>query len=320
MSMDDWGRKFTCDNSNPCHLLMYDGRYLLSNPYVQAPPPMLNIHGANKAGYLKRISPNEPWRVVRTRLRLQGIVPGPTETGQPSGHFTGTTGVTVYRGDAFPAENRGTLFIGEVANNLVYHARLEPSGVGLTARRVEKDAEFLASTDTWFRPAQFANAPDGTLYVIDMYRELIETTESIPPPILKHLHPESGIDRGRIYRIVPDELQTAAAAAAEQGDDGGAGPAAGACQRLASRYRVAAALSAARCGVPLPPCKKLARESRSPLGRLHALYALDGLGALQVEARPAGPVEMTSRVCANMPCGWRSGSRTRWPFGPGCIR
>ena len=40
MSMDDWGRKFTCDNSNPCHLLMYDGRYLAKNPYVQAPPPL----------------------------------------------------------------------------------------------------------------------------------------------------------------------------------------------------------------------------------------------------------------------------------------
>ena len=82
------------------------------------------------ADFLKRISPNEPWRVVRTRLRMQGIVPGPTETGQPSGHFTGTTGVTVYRGDALPQENRGTIFVGEVANNLVYHAKLEPNGVG----------------------------------------------------------------------------------------------------------------------------------------------------------------------------------------------
>jgi hypothetical protein len=74
---------------------MYDGRYLLKNPYVQAPPPMLNVHGGNQANYLERISPNEPWRVVRTRLRLKKIVPGPTETGEVSGHFTGTTGVTV---------------------------------------------------------------------------------------------------------------------------------------------------------------------------------------------------------------------------------
>src|ERR1700677_5074159 len=70
MSMDDWGRMFTCDNSNPAHMLMYDGRYLLKNPYVQAPPPLLNLHGPNQANYLKRISPNEPWRIVRTRVRL----------------------------------------------------------------------------------------------------------------------------------------------------------------------------------------------------------------------------------------------------------
>jgi hypothetical protein len=165
---------------------------------------MVNIHPGGGASYLKRTSPSEPWRVVRTRLRMQGIVPGPTETGLPSGHFTGTTGVTVYRGDAFPAENRGTIFVGEVSNNLVYHAKLEPNGVGLTARRVEKDMEFLASSDNWFRPAQFANAPDGTLYVIDHYREIVETIESIPPLILKHLHIESGVDRGRIHRIVPD--------------------------------------------------------------------------------------------------------------------
>ena len=64
---------------------------------------------------LRRLSPNEPWRVVRTRLRVQGVVPGPVETGQPSGHFTGTTGVTVYRGDAWPAKYRGNVLVGEVS-------------------------------------------------------------------------------------------------------------------------------------------------------------------------------------------------------------
>jgi putative membrane-bound dehydrogenase-like protein len=280
MSMDDWGRKFTCDNSNPCHLLMYDGRYLLKNPYVQAPPPLLNIHGAQRKNYLKRISPNEPWRIVRTRLRLKGEVPGPTETGEVSGHFTGTTGVTVYRGNAFPPEQRGTLFVGEVANNLVYHAKLEPKGVGLLASRVEHDVEFLASTDNWFRPAQFANAPDGTLYVIDHYREIIETIESIPPVILKHLHIESGIDRGRIHRIVPNGFQRPAlprlsnATTAE-------------LVKLLEhpngwhRDTAARLLYQKQDRSAVPLLQKLAKESRSALGRVHALYALDGLKALE---------------------------------------
>src|SRR5207247_2376952 len=124
--------------------------------------------------------------------------------GQPSGFFTGATGVTVYRGNAWPEEYRGNLFVGEVSGNLVYRARLEPKGVGFTATRADPDAEFLASTDNWFRPVQFANAPDGTLYMIDMYRELIEGAAFLPPQILKHMDVSAGVERGRIYRIVPD--------------------------------------------------------------------------------------------------------------------
>ena len=281
MSMDDWGRKFTCDNSNPAHLLMYDGRYLLKNPYVQAPPPLLNLHGTNQATYLKRISPNEPWRNVRTRLRLSGVVPGPTETGQVSGHFTGTTGVTVYRGDAFPPEHRGTLFVGEVANNLVYHARVVEAGGTASAKRFETDREFLASTDNWFRPAQFANAPDGTLYVIDHYREIIETIESIPPAILKHLHIESGVNRGRIWRVVPDgfkrpvtpRLSKATTAELVKLLEHPNGWHRDTAARLLYQKQDASAA---------PLLRKLAKESASPLGRVHALYALDGLGALEV--------------------------------------
>src|SRR4029077_10730581 len=128
---------------------------------------------------LYRLSPVESWRKLRTRLRTEGVVPGSDEGGQPSGFFTGATGVTVYRGDAWPAEYRGNVFVGEVSGNLVYRARIEAEGVGLKALRADKDVEFLASKDNWFRPVQFANGPDGCLYVIDMYRELIETIVSL---------------------------------------------------------------------------------------------------------------------------------------------
>lgn len=281
MSMDDWGRKFTCDNSNPCHLLMYDGRYLLKNPYVQAPPPFLNIHNTERKNYLKRISPNEPWRIVRTRLRLKGEVVGPTETGEVSGHFTGTTGVTVYRGDAFPPEQRGTLFVGEVANNLVYHARVIPTGLAANAKRVEDGMEFLASTDTWFRPCQFANAPDGTLYVIDHYREIIETTESIPPMILKHLHIESGVERGRIWRVVPEgfkrrpvpRLSKATTAELVALLDHPNGWHRDTAMRLLYQRQDASAV---------PLLHKLASDAKTALGSVLALYVLDGMNALDV--------------------------------------
>src|SRR5205814_1419634 len=153
---------------------------------------------------LHRVSPVEPWRALRTRLRSQGLVPGSDEGGSPSGFFTGGTGVTVYRGDAFPPAFRGNLFVADVANNVVHRALPVPDGLLVTAKGAEDGREFLASRDNYFRPVQMANGPDGCLWVIDMYRELIEGAAFLPPQILKHLDVGRGVDRGRIWRVVPD--------------------------------------------------------------------------------------------------------------------
>src|SRR5262249_37092712 len=160
---------------------------------LEAPAAAVRIAPGGYTAKVKRISPNEPWRVVRTRMRTTGLEdPHPTEGAEPSGFFSAATGVTVYRGDAWPAQYRGNVLVGEVANNLIYRARLEPNGVGLTSRRADPGVEFVASTDTWCRPVQMANGPDGTLYVLDMYRNLIEAAASIPPTIVKHLDVSGG--------------------------------------------------------------------------------------------------------------------------------
>jgi putative heme-binding domain-containing protein len=206
LTFDDWGDTFTCDNANPIQHLVYDSRYVARNAYVEAPAPLLNLYDTDQRPKLFRISPPEPWRQVRTRLRVEKRFDGPDEGGEPFGFFTGATGVTVYRGDAWPAEFRGNVFVGDVANNLVFRARLKENGVGWKAERADADREFLASSDIWFRPVQFANGPDGALYVVDMYRELIETIESMPTALLQHVDVAGGINRGRIYRIVPKEF------------------------------------------------------------------------------------------------------------------
>ena len=77
-----------------------------------------------------------------------------------------------------------------------------PAGATFLATRADANVEFLASTDNWFRPVNFANTPDGTLLIIDMYRETIEHPHSIPEPIKKHLDLTSGKDRGRLYNLV----------------------------------------------------------------------------------------------------------------------
>jgi hypothetical protein len=171
--------------------------------------------------------------------------------------------------------------VGEVANNLIYRASLVPNGVGLTALRADPKAEFLASTDLWFRPVQFANGPDGALYVLDMYRYLIEATESIPPSIVKHLDVGAGFDKGRLYRIVPEGFKrprppqlgkastTELVALLEHAN--------GWHRDTASRL-----LYQRQDRAAVTPLKQLAAGSKSPLGRMHALYALDGLKGLDV--------------------------------------
>src|SRR5262245_11592861 len=282
MSKDDWGRTLVCTSHDPAFLIMYDGRYLARNPYLEAPAAAVRIAPGGYTTKVTRISPNEPWRVVRTRMRTTGVEPQhPTEGTEPSGYFSAATGVTVYRGDAWPAEYRGDMFVGEVANNLIYRAKLEPNGLSLTARRADQGPEFLASTDIWFRPVQFANAPDGCLYVIDMYRSLIEDTAFIPPAIVKHLDISGGFDMGRLYRIVPEGFQrrppprlgkatTAELVALLEHPNGWHRDTA---SRLLYQRQDPAAVALLR---------KLAGESKSPLGRMHALYALDGLKALDV--------------------------------------
>ena len=296
LTFDDWGRKFVCSNSDHIQMVMFEDRYLARNPSLAAPSPRVSIAADGGQAKVFRISPVEPWRIVRTRLRVAGVVPGPVEGGgTPAGYFTGATGTTIYRGDAFPPEYRGQAFIGDVGSNIIHRKVLEPDGVGLIAKRVDEGREFVASTDNWFRPCQFANAPDGTLYVADMYREVIEHPASLPPEIKKHLDLTSGRDRGRIYRIVPEgyrqrplprlgDMTTAQLVATLEHRNG--------CHRdTAARVLYERADPATA-----EPLEKLARESKLPEARMHALYALAGLGKLSPPMLVASLQDADARV------------------------
>ena len=279
MSMDNWGRKFVCSNSVPAQTLMYDDRYVARNPYLQAPAVARDIAPDGKFTRLFRISPPEPWRALRTELRRTGQFRGSDEGGKPFGFFTGATGITVYRGDAWPQKYHGNLLVGDVANNLVYRATLETDGLGLVARRADEDREFLASRDIWFRPVQMANAPDGTLYILDICRELIEGAAFLPPEFLKYLDPVSGNDRGRIYRIAPRGFKQPPPP--RLGD--------ASSQELVSllensngwhRDTASRLLYQRQDATVTAELEKVALTSDLAEGRMAALYSLDGLGTL----------------------------------------
>ena len=283
LSFDDWGNKFVSQNSDHIQMVMYDARYLKRNPNLAAPGARLSIAADGPQAEVFRISPVEPWRTIRTRLRVEGDVPGPIEGGgRASGYFTGSTGVTIYRGDQWPVEYKGQAFIGDVGSNIVHRKLLHRQGVRLVATRASPGKEFVASRDIWFRPAQFANTPDGVLYILDVYREVIEHPDSLPPDIKKHLDLTSGRDRGRIYRVIPNGFhQPEIAVPGEMNSEE-------LVQLLEHpnawhREMASRILFRKQDRTVVENLRGLASGSRSPLGRMHAAYALAGLDALNEE-------------------------------------
>ena len=282
MSFDDRGRKFVCSNSHHVQTFMYEARYAERNTVYNMPPALVDIPVDGPAAEVYRTSPEEGWRVIRTKWRVAGTVPGPIEGGgRASGYFTSATGVTIYRGDAWPEEFVGNAFTADCGSNLVHRKKIRHDGVALVAERPpdEQKIEFLTSTDLWFRPVQMANAPDGCLYICDMYREIIEHPWSLPETIKKLLDLNSGNDRGRIYRVAPDgfksrkpprlgKASTKALVATLEHKNGWHREAAG---RLLFQRQDKSAV---------PLLATLQRTSLAPLARLHALYVLDGLGEL----------------------------------------
>ena len=210
MSYDDFGRKFGCSNSDHLQYWVHDRTGPSKNPYLPMPHPRSSIAKDGPAAEVFRLSPDEPWRIIRTRWRVSGAVPGSTEGGgRVSGYFTGATGTTIYRGDAYGPAFRNNSFTGDAGGQLIHRKVITPAadGVNLAGERPadEQGREFAASRDTWVRVVNFANAPDGCLHVCDMYREVIEHPWSIPDEIKRHLDLNSGNDRGRIYRLVPED-------------------------------------------------------------------------------------------------------------------
>jgi len=290
MSFDNYGRKFGCSNSDHLQYWFYDDRYAGRNPYYPMPPAKQSIAVDGGAAEVFRLSPDEPWRIIRTRWRIAGVVKGSVEGGgRVSGYFTGATGTTIYRGDAYGPGFVNNSFSGDAGGQLVHRKLIKPSsdGISLIGERPadEHGFEFAASKDTWVRVVNFANAPDGCLNICDMYREVIEHPWSIPDEIKKHVDLNNGNERGRIYRIVPEGWQRARSEQ-RKGNIADAsteelvqmlahtnGWHRDTAQRLLYERQDKAAVKSLR--------DLLRRKGFSPLAKLHALGALDGMGALE---------------------------------------
>lgn len=286
LAIDDWGHRFFTANSQHIRQVVIPLRYLERNPYLpsSAKTSIENISDHDPLMY--QLTPTPYWRQVRTDRRNKVFQENHVDQVEYArDHFTAASGGTIYEGDVFPKEYYGNIFTGDVSGNLVhrdilYHSDTVPYFIAKRAVQ-EKDKEFLQSTDTWFRPASFSVGPDGYLYVIDMYRQHIETPLSIPEDLQKGMDFNAGNTMGRIYRIVP-------------GDAGPYKPVTPNLKNATSADLVKALthqnswwrLTAQRLLLErqdksvLPAVKALFAQNQDPRFRLHALYVLEGMNAL----------------------------------------
>ena len=184
LTFDDFGNRFVCSNRNPLLQIVLEERYIQRNPSFA---PSRAVHDVAAAGAESRVYPiSRAW----------------TTSNLHAGQFTAACGVFVFRGDALPKQFYGNGFTCDPTGNLVHREILRPAGAVFRSTAAREGIEFLASTDEWFRPVNLGGGPDGALYVVDMYRAVIEHPQWMPTELKTRPDLLLGTDRGRIYRII----------------------------------------------------------------------------------------------------------------------
>jgi putative membrane-bound dehydrogenase-like protein len=265
MTFDDYGNRFICSNRNPLMHVVLEERYLLRNPLLAVPAVVNDVAASGDASHIYPLS--QAW----------------TTSILHAGQFTAACGAEVYRGGALPPRFHGCGFTCEPTGNLVHCEVIVPAGATFISHPEREGVEFLATADTWFRPVNMETGPDGALYLVDMYRAVIEHPQFVPDELKARPDLRDGDDRGRIYRLVATGEQRAAV----QPKLSMAGP-----EKLAPllahanpwhRNTAARLLYEHQWRQAKPAVEAIAREAKTAAGRVQALWTLHGWRELSPE-------------------------------------
>jgi putative membrane-bound dehydrogenase-like protein len=263
---DDWGNRFPSWNTVPVRHVVLEETVLNRNKYLASAASVASILEAPDGG------------------RIYGLTRPRTFNKEPVTFFNASCGPTIYRGDWLPEGYRGDVFICEPLTSLVHHRKLVPSGATFVAKGVEQGREFLASTHPWFRPVNLATGPDGALYIADFCRAWVEHPQFVAADLRGSVDFHEGHDRGRIWRIRPkgktppgrqERLAVATLDALVSSLSSSNGWARDTAQRLLIERNDHAASFA---------LKRALANPANRVGRVHVLWALEGLHALGQDA------------------------------------
>ena len=265
---DDWGNWFGVQNSRPLWHYVLADHYIRRNRHFAPPDPKKPV-----------VTPVNP-RVYPAKSPQKRF-----HSFRQSGRFTSACSGMVYRDDLLfrRVDGEQHAFTCEPFHNLVQHNVIFRDGVSFRFRRdpAEANYDFFASRDRWCRPVMARTGPDGALWVVDMYRYMIEHPQWLPAHGQDELRPyfRFGEDQGRIYRIVPTDSQSRRIPKLHQSS---------AVELVAllecsggwQRDVIQRRLIETRDPSTVAPLERMAASGNTPLARLHALCTLDGMNAV----------------------------------------
>lgn len=273
-TFDEWGRHFLVSNSNHIYQEIMAGPYLRRNPGLPVSGVAQSLSDHGDAAEVFPVTQNPEHQLL-------------TDVGV----FTSACGITAYLGGAFPPGfNEGITFVAEPAHNLVHADRLQDSSVSFRAGRLHSEKEFLASADPWFRPVNMYVGPDGALYIVDYYRQIIEGPEFLAEEVRESGDLYNGSDQGRIYRVT-----ASGAKPLDWSQNLRLGEASGEelvemlnhpngwWRRNAQRLLIDRSQDNKDRETVVSALVQKVRNEAAPLSRLHALWTLEGLGWLRTE-------------------------------------
>jgi mono/diheme cytochrome c family protein len=283
----------------PCPAAGRGGRAGAAAP--APPPPNPNCPSGMENGFEKDFATVWPAPGIGD---MQGGIPRTRMPAQNLNHFTAATGPAIVRGDRLPADLKGQLLFTEPVGRLIRRAAID-NIEGLTQlRNVYPQSEFITSADQLFRPVNISNAPDGTVYIADMYHGIIQELQwSGPGSYLRAKIEQYQLDKiaqhGRIWRLRYDGRTAVPATATNIGQP--AIPAITPDFAPPRMYSETPAQLVAHLSHPngwwrdtaqrllilkqdrsvVPVLEQTVRSSDNLLARFHALWTLEGLGALK---------------------------------------
>ena len=192
LAINVWGHIFETHNLEHLSQLVFPSRYI-QNTKLNPNHTLANISDHEEHG-LARIYP-----IGEQESRVNHP--------EQAGYFSGSCGITYYGGGAMGDDYRNTVWVADVVLNLLHIDKIVDHSARSEGKRALEKRDFLASTDRAFRPVNMTVGPDGCMYVVDMYREVIEHPEWIPDETEATMDLEAGKDKGRIYKIKKEDTE-----------------------------------------------------------------------------------------------------------------